>query len=764
MKFLFITKPGVIAGLLLMTVSSIAHAQSVCLPLPRLLTTTPMGAQAGTDVEVTITGDDIDEAAELYFSHPGITATQKRDAAGAVEPNRYIVTVASDCPPGIYETRVMTRLGITSSRIFSVGNLPEVLQKKPATSLEQAMDLDVNTVCNASMTSRAVDHFRFSARKGQRYLIHCDSRGIDSKLNAVLIVADSVGRDLQVERLSGMTDFTAPDDGPCVVKVHDLTYKGGPEYFYRLSIRTLDADQPLPRFAATRTVSSFSWPPDGLPETATMSEAEPDNNIAQRIELPCDLAGSFFPAADVDTFEFMATAGDVWWVEVASERFGCPTDPSAIVQVSSGEGDQQTFTDVVEFTDITSPMKVSSNGYAYDGPPYDGGSPDIIGKLEIKQTGLHRLQLTDLFGGTRNDPSNIYRLVIRRAAPDFALAAWGLHMELRNGDRNALSKPLALRGGMTVALEVAVVRRDGFDGEIALKLDHLPEGVTAQGLTIPAGKTRGIVLITADQNAPRGLSEVIFTGQATIGETTVTRPCHMAAMTWPVRDAWGEIPRPRLVTGMPISVSGSEFAPISIAPAEKKTWEVSQDASVTIPLVHVKRSEFSGSTLQLKTFGAGFEGNPQFNVSLDAETSDVTLDLAKLKTPPGDYLIAFYGGAVVKYRLNPERVTAAESAKAIAAAEAAASAEAVAAAQAAVEASQTTSAETSGSPDAGTPDKAEPETALRNAMARKEAADKALKAAEEELKAATAAAQPKDIADIVVTEPVAVRVLPAEAK
>ncbi len=57
----------------------------------------------------------------------------------------------------------------------------------------------------------------------------------------------------------------------------------------------------------------------------------------------------------------------------------------------------------------------------------------------------------------------MYRLVIRKAQPDFALVAWALHMELRNGDRNALSKPLALRAGATMALEVVVVRRDGFD-------------------------------------------------------------------------------------------------------------------------------------------------------------------------------------------------------------------------------------------------------------------------------------------------------------
>ena len=60
-------------------------------------------------------------------------------------------------------------------------------------------------------------------------------------------------------------------------------------------------------------------------------------------------------------------------------------------------------------------------------------------------------------------------------------------MNLRNGDRNALSKPLSLRGGATMPIEVVVVRRDGFAGDIELFMEDLPEGVTAKGLRIPGG-------------------------------------------------------------------------------------------------------------------------------------------------------------------------------------------------------------------------------------------------------------------------------------
>lgn len=734
------------AAVLIAAITTV-FAQSVCLPLPRLLTTMPMGGTVGTQVEITISGENIEDVSELMFTHPGLTATPKLDANGQPEANKYMLTIAADCPPGIHEARLMTRLGISSARVFCVDTLPEVTQTAPNTTLATAMALKVNSICNAVMTTKAVDHYWFDAVKGHRYIVNCASRGIDSKLDAVLIIGDSAGRDLVVERRGGTLDFTAPEDGRHVIKVHELTFKGGPAFYYRLALQELAPDAAIPEFASTKTVNSCSWPPAGLAASAALAETEPNNEQAQaqKISLPCDIAGNFFPAADVDRFEFTATKGDVWWVEVASERLGRPTDPAVLVQHVSGEGTDEKLTDVVEFTDIASPMKPSSNGYAYDGPPYDGGSADIIGKLEIKEDGVHRLQLTDLFGGTRNDARNVYRLVMRKAAPDFAVAAWGLHMELRNGDRNALSKPLALRAGVTTALEVMAVRRDGFDGAIELVMEGLPEGVTAQGLKIPAGQTRGIMLITADQNAPRSLANVTFYGRATLGESPTTRPVHMAAMAWPIVDSWGEIPSPRLVTGLPVSVTTSEYAPITIAAKEKKVWEVAAGEKLTIPLVHTRRGEFSGSTLQLRTFGAGFEQVPRFDVSLDADQSEVVLDLAALKTPPGDYLMAFYGSAVVKYRYNPEAVAVAEAAQKKATEEAAVATAEVErlTAEAAAAASETKAAA-----DAG----------VAEATAKKQTADAAVAAAVAKLKAATDRATPTDTADIVLSEPIAIRV------
>jgi len=743
----------VFAGIAWFALAGSAFAQSVILPTPRLLTTMPMGAQVGTTVEVAITGENLEDVTELQFSTPKLTAKPKLGSDGKPEANKFLVTAAADAPVGVHDARFVSRLGVSSARAFTVSKLAEVTRAKPNASLETALELKLNSVCNATMTARAVDFYSFTGAKGQRVAIECATAGVDSKLTPVLIVADGEGRDLVVNRTSGLLDFTPPADGKYFVKVHSLTFKGGAEHFYRLALQDVAAGAPLPRHATTRSVSSFSWNPAADFGIAKATEAEPNNAHAQaqKITLPCDLSGSFFPAADVDTFEFTAKKGEVWWIEVASERLGLPTDPFVLVQRVEKDGDKEKLTDVAELTDIPPPMKPSSNGYSYDGPPYDAGSADVLAKLEIKEDGLYRLQLRDLFGGTRSEAANIYRLVIRPAAPDFALAAWAIHFELRNGDRNAQSKPIALRPGGTMAFDVVVIRRDGFAGDIELGMENLPAGVTAAALKIPAGHSQGKLLITASEKAPRSAGVAKIFGRAQINGATVTRPVQLASMAWPVRDATGEIPKPRLLADVPISVTDAEGAPITIAPRENKVWEAKLGEKLTIPLALTWRGEFSGTTLKLRADGAGFTGAKTPDVALKAPTAELVLDLATLKPAPGEHTIALYSGYVAKYRHNPAAVLLAEAAQKKADAEAAA-----VAAEAKKLAAEVTAAPAE--------KRAAVEATAKATEEKLKSAEAAKAEAAKRMKAATDAAAPKDIADIVVSEPIRVRVLPADKK
>ena len=720
-------------------------AQQVTIPLPRLLAVTPMGGQAGTTVEVTVAGENLEEVGQLLFSTPKITA---KPVAGA--ENKFSVTIAADAADGVYDARVLARLGVSSARAFSVGHLPEVMRTKPNNTLETALPLTVNSLCNAVMTKRAVDYYTFQGVKGKHVAVDCATSGIDSKLTPVLIIGDAKGADLLVNRTGGTIDFNPPADGNYVIKVHGLTFQGGTESFYRLALQEVKGSGPLPQQPKTAKVSSMSWPPAGLPAKAAMTEVEPNNQQAQaqKITLPCDIAGSFFPAADVDIYEFTAKKGEIWWVEVASERLGLNTDPFVLVQQVKNVGGKETLTDVAELSDIASPMKVSTNGYSYDGPPYDAGSPDVLGKFEVKEDGLYRLQVRDLFGGTRNDPNNVYRLLVRKAAPDFALASWAVHMTLRNGDRNALSKPLALRAGTTMVLEVVVIRRDGFDGEIELGMDNLPPGVSAAGLKIAAGKPYGHMVISAAENAKPGFALASLWGRAKINGETVTHPCRMASMTWPAKDAKSDIPAPRLMADIPVSVTDSEQAPLTIA-VENKVFEAKAGETLKIPLKMTWRNEFTGTSIKLKAYGDAFSGVKEFDLPIKAATSEAVLDLAALKVPAGEHTLAFYGIGINKYRYNPGGVKLAEAAK-------------QKAEQDALVAANDAKKLIADAGDKTTNPKSDTANAAKIAAEKQKLADAAKAEAIKKMKAVTDASEPKDTVDIFVSQPVRISVKAAQ--
>ena len=728
-----------------------AFAQQVCLPAPRLLTVTPMGGQIGTTVDVTVTHQNCEGPQELLFSSPKITAKPVVGEDGKEVPNRFRVTIPLDASVGVHDARLRSRLGVSSGRAFSVGALTEVTRAKANQSLETAWVLQANSVCNAATSKRGVDFYSFQGVKDRRVVVDCNAARIDSKLAPVVILADAKGDDLLVNRISGMLDFTPPSDGTYLIKIHDLTFQGGTEYFYRLAFRDGPGSGPVLRQETTARVSSFSWPPEGLPTVAPGSELEPNNqpSQAQKITLPCDFSGSFASADDLDIFEFQAKKGEVWWVEVASERLGLNTDPAVLVQrvVKAGEKEGETVTDVAELDDITAPMKMGTYvpASSYTGPAYQAGSPDVLGKFEVKEDGLYRLQLRDLNRDARSQSENSYRLIVRKAQPDFTLVAWAAHQRLRQNDFGTIPKPIALRAGATMAFEVVTVRRDGFDGDIELFMEDLPPGVTASGLKIPAGKVQGMFFISASEPATAAFSIAKMLGRATVNGSAVTRSCRLASVLWPVEYAPTELPKSRLMADVPVSVTDFEKAPASIVAEGKTSWEVNVGETLKIPLRIAWRSEFNGASLKLKPYGTVFGAVKEIDLPIKAATSEAVLDLAALKTPPGDYTLAFSGIGVTKHRPNQDDVKAAEEQQKRATEEVAALG---AAAKAQNEKAGTALAE----------EKGEATKAAKAATEKHKTAEAALAESAKRLKALTDAAVTKDILDFIVSDPIRVSV------
>jgi hypothetical protein len=342
------------------------------LPAARLATIFPPGGKAGSSFEVELTGADLDAAGALWFSHPGITAKPKQGG-------RFQVTIATDVPVGRYEARVASRFGVSNPRSIVVGDLPEAAP---------GGEVSVNSVINARCTAAAIDQHRFTAIKGQRILIDCAARSIDSRLEPILTLADASGRELERDRQHGLIDFTAPADGLYTLRLHDLLYRGGPEYFYRLTLSTAPRiDFVLPPCATPGARARFALYGRNLPggitapeklhgkslqrldveidvPAATQPSADPategfeyrlrtvtgtsnpvfiafasdpliveqEGDAPQRLSLPCEFAGRFYPRRDADWLTFEAAKGDVYWIEVVSHRQHALSDPYLLLQ------------------------------------------------------------------------------------------------------------------------------------------------------------------------------------------------------------------------------------------------------------------------------------------------------------------------------------------------------------------------------------------------------------------------------------------------
>lgn len=661
------------------------------LPSVRLDTLFPPAAKAGSEVEVAITGVDANDAKAVSFSHPGITATPKDKG--------FVVKVAADVPSGVYDARVSGPSGISNPRAFVVGDLPHSVEPATNNNLAAAAELAVDSTVCGTANAAAADFFKFTAKSGQRLVVECDAAEIDSMLVPIVAVIDANSSEIAAGRRGEVVDFTAPRDGSYFIRVHDLTYAGGPNHFYRLTLssgphldfimppsakpggkskftifgRNLPGSSPanlaghdgrplerleveidVPEKADVR-VDGLANPAAGgvpgfsyrlrTPRTSNavfiaftalpiVAETEPNNTpeVAQKLAGACEVAGQYFPAADTDIYSFDAKQGEVWWVEIVSRRVENPTSPFLLIQRENA--------DVLE---------AYGSDINVGGARFNTATADPMLRFEVKEDGTYLIKTRDLFGASRKDPRNTYRLVLRQGAGDFELAALAEPPPEKKDDRSATPRAALVRADGTSGLKVLVFRRDGFGGPIDLFAENLPEGVTAAPARVAAGANEAVILLTGVEKPNPWAGAIRVVGKARVGDTDVVREARGGVVRWNVADSNNEAVRPRLTRDVALGVS-AEPAPVSIAAAEEKRWEIPAGGKVEIPLRVTRRGEFK-EALKLRAAGpAGIETLKEIDVAPADAKATLTLDLAAAKIAPGEHVVFLTAQTKGKFR------------------------------------------------------------------------------------------------------------------
>ena len=146
------------------------------------------------------------------------------------------------------------------------------------------------------------------------------------------------------------------------------------------------------------------------------------------------------------------------------------------------------------------------------------------------------------------------------------------------------------------------------------------------------------------------------------------------------------------------------------------------------------------------TLGPGFDGNPRFDVQINEGTSHAIVNLGSIKPAPGEYTIAFYGSAVARYRYNPLAISLAEN-------------ELKKAQEQQQKAMENLAQRTQAVASAAAEQKAAAEAELADANKKKQESDALVQTAQENLKRTNQQASPRDTAEIIISEPVAIRIL-----
>jgi hypothetical protein len=451
-----------------------------------------------------------------------------RDADGGgaamTDPREWAstITIAPDAPLGTAYWRVSGGWGGTQRRPFLVGDLPEFIETEPNSDAEHAERITLPVVVNGQIAGeRDLDFFVFAAKAGEVVVFDVLAARIGSPLDPVVEVTDNRGRRMEVEEVRIGTDpvvaFRVPATGDYRVSLGNVSFHGGPQYVYRMTVSTTPfvtcAFPPGGKVKETREVELTALTGTSTPrivkervtfpavpglfrlhgsiplvasEDAEVVAPDDHHSATSALEVTPAMTvnGRFLHATEEDWYRFNAKKGEAFTIR-------CRPFPetSAALPV------------LALFDAAGTPLGKASAAE----------SDDRVAEIDwtAPADGVYRLRLRDLQHGTRGGPEFIYRLSLRPMRPDFALR---VEPDFVN----------VVQGGKT-EVDLFVRRQGGFTGAIDLTTAGLPEGVRIEPARIVEGQARIKLAVLAKDDARPGDAALRLLGKATVGGKEVER-------------------------------------------------------------------------------------------------------------------------------------------------------------------------------------------------------------------------------------------------
>ncbi|MGV3607149.1 MAG: hypothetical protein ACO1RA_12165 [Planctomycetaceae bacterium] len=386
-------------------------------------------------------------------------------------------------------------------------------------------------------------------------------------------------------------------------------------------------------------------------------EQEPNSTPAQaqKLTVPFELAGQYLPAGDVDWVQFDAKKGDTLWIDIYCHRLGLECDPAmSIFRVNKNEKGEEVVADVAQVDDL--PERA-----ARIGSDLDSSSDDPSFKLAVPEDGTYRIMVRDQSGTGGNDPAKMYRLAVRPGFEDFRVLATAVTlMPTPQAQVTQLASGVVRKGG-NLLVSCKVDRRDGFEGEIQIRAEGLPPGMTSSTAVIAGDTEKASLVISAAENMAAFSGPIKIIAKAAIRGGEVVREARYGQVVWGTPNRQQQpaefFPESQLM----VTVVDKELEPIVTLTGEDKVWETSLGGKLEIPLTVQRRGDFK-EPIKLTATDLPDQIKPA-EVNLDGNTNQGKLDVLinQQATKPGVYTFFLRGETKLKHVRNAEALVAAEA-------------------------------------------------------------------------------------------------------
>jgi hypothetical protein len=532
----------------------------------------PPAGKQGSEIEITISGTELDEPQELFFEEGRIAV--KGMAAEKENVVKATLSIPADCPLGPHRLRLRTAEGLSELRMFHVHGSEQSTEQEPDNDIASALPVVPGAAVWGTLGNEDVDVYKLHMPAGGRIAALVEAVALDQQmLDPHLELVDAEGFTIAAcdDHLLVAQDAalaaTVDKEGDYFLRIRETTYGGG-NGIYLLHV----GDFPVPHVA---------WPPGGtagapldpewlgdpagafkgqvtlaspgldgvcrvrpsrdgrqspmaVPLRVTAApiviEAEAGNEPEQaaKATAACAIAGRMDAADDVDWFRIEAPKGSKWKVTGWGRRLGSPVD--LVVNVHRDDAKRQ---------------RITGND--------DTGGPDSLVEVTVPDEGAFLLRVNDFQqrGGARF----VYWIDVEPLAPSVMVSV--PPAQTKTQQRLVVAVPR----GNRMALFFNAARTECGD-PVTLDFSGLPAGVTAVSAPFEQPAPGGLVVFEAAPDATVGTAMAAVRVLKAAGAAATP----VGAMLQGTEMVYGEPNREpyRIALGDRLAVAVVEEAPVAL--------------------------------------------------------------------------------------------------------------------------------------------------------------------------------------------------------